>query len=168
MSDSDKMRAELGEYLRRMILYNPETGDLVWKERPAMRIKAGTLAGNINSGGYLSVQVKGKKRPAHRIAWFLYYGTWPKNDIDHINGIKTDNRIVNLRDVASVVNFQNQRKPRKNNKSGFLGVSKKGNRWVAQIQVDGRRTHLGSFEKPEDAYASFLEARRKFYLGNTL
>lgn len=84
---------------------------------------------------------------AHRLAWLYIYGEWPSDQIDHINHIRTDNRIKNLRDASSYENSKNQSIP-KNNTSGVLGVgwNKLGRKWRSNISVNGKRLHLGCFD----------------------
>jgi hypothetical protein len=90
---------------------------------------------------------------AHRLAWFLFYGEWPIYEIDHINGDKTDNRIINLRDVPDRINAQNMGIHR----NGHLpGVSKVGKKWRASIQIGKKQTHLGMFSTQEEAYRAYL------------
>lgn len=125
-------------------------------------------AGGIDVHGYSTLYVDGKQYKAHRLAWLYVHGVWPVNHIDHINGIKTDNRIVNLRDVPNSVNRQNERQQRKRNKSGYMGVSPNKSRWMAQIKANGIHYHLGTYDTPEEAYAIYLENKRKLHIGNTL
>lgn len=154
--------------IRNIILYNQDTGALTWKQSRGGKAKDGAVAGTSHNRGYIIVRVNGRRYLAHRLAWFLYYGVWPEKQIDHINGIRSDNRIVNLRDVSPVVNCQNLRKPTIRNKSGYLGVMPSGDRWMAQIRINGNRTHLGRFKTPEEAHAAYLEAKRRFHEGNTI
>ena len=77
--------------------------------------------GSIDKDGYLIIKVKGKQFKAHRIAWFLYYGYFPKSELDHINRNKLDNRIENLRESNRIE--QNRNKDKKPNKqTGQIGI----------------------------------------------
>lgn len=134
--------------------YDSETGVLWWKAGNF----AGRPAGATQTGGYLQVSVDGRRMLAHRIAWFLFYGTWPSETIDHINGNTSDNRIANLRDLPRRGNQQNVTK-RKDNTSGFLGVSAFRGKWKAQINHRGRKVYLGIYDDPEDAAASYELAK---------
>ena len=91
---------------------------------------------------------------AHRIVWAMTYGYWPGHQIDHINGVRNDNRLCNLREATVAQNPQNQRtSPR--NASGYPGVSwTTDGKWEAHITVDGRRHHLGLFDTAREAYAA--------------
>jgi ribosome biogenesis SPOUT family RNA methylase Rps3 len=96
---------------------------------------------------------------------------WPKHTIDHINGVRTDNRIGNLRDVTQQKNSENMRRPQKRTISGFLGVHvqrRKTVRYLAQIVTDGKLRHLGSYDTAEDAHAAYLEAKRRLHEGCTI
>jgi hypothetical protein len=153
--------------LRDLFDYDPETGIL------SRRIKCGKgLPGPVGwpVRGHLAVQVDAYNHYVHRLAWLHYYGEWPKEQIDHINGDKHDNRIANLRDVPRGHNQQNFRKPNRNNTSGFLGVSwfRKTGRWTASITVDGRRKCIGYYATKEDAYAAYVAAKRRLHAGCTI
>ena len=166
------MKERFLEELRRVLDYSPETGEFRWKVAFANnRIKAGSLAGNVNkSNGRLQVKFQGKNYLSHRLAWLLTYGKWPDEVIDHIDGDPLNNRLANLRDVTSFVNSQNQRKPMSNNKSGYLGVcwDRSNNKFKAQIGLDGKLKQLGYFLTPEEAHDVYLAAKRKFHDGNML
>jgi hypothetical protein len=142
--------------------YNAETGKLYWRVSRGTK-KAGSEAGAVDSRGYVCIMLNGKNCKAHRLAWLVYYKVFPEKDIDHINGIKTDNRICNLREVTVRQNQYNQRKPRMDNKSGYLGVSVYKNRWMASIRINGKTKHLGYFAIPEQASEAYLAAKRKFH-----
>lgn len=111
-------KSMINEFLK----YDPETGSIIWvKERK--NIKIGDKAGWADSGGYNRISFFGKKYLAHRIAWYLYYKAWPTGIIDHINGIKTDNKINNLREVTYSQNAVNTEKTR-NGKLPYVGYDK--------------------------------------------
>lgn len=157
--------------LRQLLDYDPATGVFTWKvTRP--RATAGSVAGSISEKGYRIIGLCGRLYKAHRLAWLYMRGEWPVDQIDHINGIKDDNRIANLRDVTNRVNAQNLKGPRSDNTSGFLGVrsqkTPKARKWTAKIVVDGRHVHLGYFPTPVAAHEAYLSVRRRFYEGNTL
>ena len=156
------------ERLRQILAYDPATGVFTWRMRTAIRATVGSVAGSINSDGYILISIDDRKHRAHRLAWMWMYGEWPKHQVDHINGIRTDNRIVNLRNVSSIVNSQNERSARRNNKTGLLGVRPSGNRFQSAIRIDGNKTHLGCFETPELAHAAYVAAKRKFHEGCTI
>ena len=166
--------------LKEMFTYNQETGDLVWKTRPEhhfsnrrqmMAINArrsGTICGNVRSrGGYvfIGITLNGKGRAtytAHRIIWKMVHGTEPSS-IDHINGVKTDNRLCNLRAVSHSENMKNMRLYR-TNKSGAAGVYRPpgAKSWQAFIKHNGKRIHLGSFQTFDDARDARARAAIKY------
>jgi hypothetical protein len=146
------------EYLRKRLRYEAETGKLFWLAYSGMPPNwlgrfAGKEAftGRITSG-YHTGKIDGRTFFAHRIAWALHYGAAPTGEIDHINGLKTDNRILNLRDATRGENQRNTFM-RRCNTSGFTGVTrhKCTRRWAAQIQVDKKALHLGLFDTKEAA-----------------
>lgn len=150
--------------LKEILDYNPETGLFIWKKRISKCIKIGKLAGFLDNRGYIRITIYKKKFSAHRLAWLYVYGKWPNNIIDHINRIKTDNRINNLRDVSDSENKENRSIPSKSNTTGFLGVSK--NRWKfrATIRVNKIKINLGTFDTPEEAHQYYLNAKKELHI----
>jgi hypothetical protein len=151
---------------RELLLYDPETGDFTWIGGKRSR-RTGKIAGFISRHGYRIISVRGLVIRAHRLAWIFTYGVIPKGDIDHINGVITDNRISNLRDVSKSVNLQNQRKAHSNNKSGFLGVSWRpiSKKWIAQISLNRKVTIVGYFDDPKEAHEAYLAKKREIHEG---
>jgi hypothetical protein len=143
------------ERVREVLDYDPETGVFTRKVRLAHRHQVGDIAGQKHTKGYVLIGVDSELYFAHRLAWLHYYGEWPKNQIDHINRVKTDNRIANLRDVTNAENHRN-RPINSNNKSGHIGVSwaARTGRWQATITVAGKSIFLGQYDKLEDAIAA--------------
>jgi len=107
--------------LKELLHYNPDTGVFTHKSNPDPRAVVGGVVGTINGHGYLILTVDGKTRNAHRLIFLYMDGSFPDKDIDHINGIKTDNRWANLRTVTQSENSKNA-KLSKANKSGLPGV----------------------------------------------
>ena len=136
------------------ILYNPITGNFT---RKVGKNKVGSL----DKDGYLCIKVSNKTYKAHRLAWYLHYGDWPKDQLDHINGVRDDNRIENLREVTSQQNNFN-RKPNSNSTSNYKGVSwcKRDKVWVSQIVVSGKNTRLGNFRSEIEAATAYDNAAR--------
>ncbi len=134
------------EKLKTVLHYNADTGEFTWLQRSKGRRKNG-VAGWQSGKGYIAITLDYKKYRAHRLAWFWVHGEWPADEIDHINGIRDDNRLANLRSVTKSENARNKRRYKKN-KSGANGVSwyKPTGKWVAYLGLGGKRIHLGHFE----------------------
>jgi len=147
------------ERIREALSYNKETGIITWGEDSGTRL-AGRMAGSIDTSGYRRIVVDGKRFRAHRLVWAMSYGRWPGLHIDHINGVRDDNRISNLRLATFGQNSQNIRAPLSSNKHGFLGVKNNKGRWVATISIDRNFMYLGSFATPELAHEEYLKAKR--------
>ena len=131
-------------------------------------VKSGMKAGALDGQGYIHIGFEGKKYKAHRIAWLLHNGEWPEFEIDHINRIRTDNRIKNLRICTRAINMQNKSKQRVNSgirQSKYVGVtwSAYSNKWLARITINGKCKSLGLFEDEELAYSSYLNEKRKLH-----
>lgn len=154
--------------LRCNLDYDPITGLFRWRKDRGTAI-AGNIAGCLHHSGYWQIRFQMNSVFAHRLAWLHYYGSFPIGQIDHINGIRTDNRIANLRDVTASINLQNYRRATSRKKScSYLGVYKQGGRYRARIAVNGKNLHVGCFSNAEDAYAAYLKAKRSLHEGNTL
>jgi hypothetical protein len=163
------------ELLRKLLRYEPSSGKLFWRKRPNEMFKtsgdckrwnatyAGNEAGSLKRDGYISIKVISCVTSSHRIVWAMQTGGWPKGEIDHINGKKTDNRMSNLRDVKHSENMKNQKTP-KNNKSGVAGVfwDKSAKKWKATIYHKNKSIYLGRFEQKDDAIAARLCAQGNY------
>jgi len=108
-----------------------------------------------NRAGYITVWVNGKDHLEHRLVWFYIHGEKPCGMVDHINRVKTDNRIENLRIVEHSTNAHNRTAPNKGNKSGYLGVTLRGSKYEAAIWVKGKNVRLGIFPDAESAHAEY-------------
>ena len=157
------------DYLHKRLRYEPETGKLFWRDCEEMlkswRTRyAGKEAFTADAGnGYRRGSVNNVNFFAHRVGWALHHGKWPSDQIDHINGVRDDNRIINLRVVSYQENGRNA-SMRSDNTSGVCGVvwHKRYKNWQARIKVDGRLKHLGSFATIADAAAARAEASRQY------
>ena len=140
-----------------LLEYDPCTGDVTWKVGRG-HIKSGGKAGYVNpKTNHLHVGINYGQYALHRIAWLLHYKKWPKYCIDHINGNRQDNRIINLRDVPLVLNLRNSKRY-KTNTSGYTGVCFKNNRWIARISRDH---YIGSFRSKRAAISARKKMERK-------
>lgn len=164
------------DLLRELLRYEPDTGKMFWRERPLWMFTAEHYGNDWNAKhknkeafitdtgqGYCCGKVYSKKLKAHRVIWAIHHGAWPDGEIDHINGVRNDNRIENLRVVTSAENNQNRPMP-KNNTSSVMGVNwhKHKSKWIAQIQCNGKNIHLGYFDSLDDASAARADAEAKY------
>ena len=153
--------------LRQLLRYDPDTGDLFWRERPegmftSRRIArswnstfAGKKAGNQKPNGYRYLRIFNRPLYAHRIAYAMSYGRWPAHQVDHIDGDRGNNALVNLRDCTNAENSRNS-KLFSTNTSGHCGVTwdKQTSKWLAQARVNGKQYSLGRHDRLEDAVAA--------------
>lgn len=148
--------------LKNIIHYDPETGVFTWKVNRST-VRAGQRAGGINNGGYRKIRINNKWYTEHRLAWFYIYGEWPSKEVDHINHVRNDNRIENLRDISARANKGNCT----NHTSGFVGVfyHKDTSNWWARIKIDGRSKHLDTFDNPERASIAYQLAKHWLEVG---
>jgi len=147
------------ERLKEVMRYEPETGRLEWKVRISCH-NPGEHAGCVKMDGYVYVNLDKNRMFGHRMAWALYYGRWPEHQLDHINGVRSDNRIENLREVTGSVNQHNRRDMiRKNGSLKGTSFRKKIGLWKAEIIIDGKRFHLGMFPSEKAAHEMYVEAK---------
>ena len=148
-------------YLKERLHYDASTGVFTWINPKRRDMRPGDVAGTV-SKGYELIMIVGVKFFAHRLAWMYTYGHWPRNDIDHINGVKTDNRLINLRDIPRAQNVQNQKRAHKDSQTGIKGVSinPKTGKYVARICTNGKPLHIGSFDDMESASLARREHER--------
>ncbi len=147
--------------LQALFHYDPLTGifTALTSRRGGCRI--GSVVGSPHVAGYLTVMVEGKNYLLHRLAWFYTYGVWPLNDTDHRDGVRSNNRLKNLREATRVENCQNTLwNP---GKSGYLGASKVGHRWRVQIKSGNKKHHIGYFDTPELANEAYLAAKAELH-----
>lgn len=151
------------EGLRALLEYDPASGVFHWKIRPHRgRTLAGALAGSLNRDGYRVIMIKNRAYMAHRLAWLHVHGEWPRNEVDHANRIRSDNRIANLREATRTQNRANTT-IRRNNTSGFKGVTLLKKPWRARIKVNGKIIELGKFKTAEEAHAAYVAAAEKYH-----
>lgn len=163
-----KMPKFTPEQLREKFSYDPETG--VFRLRVCrVSARVGTEVGSHDAHGYAQVTIgSGNVLKAHRVAWAMHYGVWPDGEIDHINGVRDDNRISNLRCVETRINAQNKREAIKTSRTGYLGVSPHSNGYRAHITVDRKQKYLGYFKDPKLAHEAYLAAKRLLHEGCTI
>lgn len=152
------------EVLKKLFLLDSENGNLVWLKNQGKAL-TGNIAGKIRRDGYIYIGVHGKRYMAHRLIWLYVHGEMPTHEIDHVNGVRVDNTLSNLREATPSQN-QHNKCTYLNNTSGFKGVVKikTSGKWNAQIQVKGRpRIHIGSFNTPKEASVAYKKAAAELH-----
>lgn len=150
------------EYVREKLFYNALTGELHWNSTKRAHL-LGKNAGSLNSDGYRVINFGARGQFfAHRLAWLLSYGAQPEEEIDHIDGNRLNNALVNLRMAGRIDQCRN-RNVQRNNSVGLKGVRRRGNKWQARIHIHGQSKCLGVFTTPEAAYAAYSEAARHHF-----
>jgi hypothetical protein len=146
------------ERLRDVLHYDPGTGVFTWRMRTSRCVHVGDVAGMIHvHDGYRRIGIDGLLYKASRLAWLYTTGEFPTSGIDHVNLVRADDRLCNLREATSSQNNANA-PMRKDAKSGFKGVHRRKNKWVAEIQVNGKHIHLGAFDSAERAFIEYCFA----------
>jgi len=150
--------------LKELLHYDPETGVFTWRVG-RVGCRAGSIAGSLNGCGYRQIGIDRRMHLLHRIAFLYVTGGFPQEELDHINGVRDDNRWVNLREATGSENRHNLGGPPSHNTSGFLGVywCKRRQKWVAEIKLRGRKRHLGYFDTAEEAHATYLKAKDELH-----
>lgn len=149
--------------LLELLDYNPEIGLFRWRQQRSWRAPVGSVAGVVDRHGHRTMMVDQERFMAHRLAWFYVYQEWPPNEIDHINGLRDDNRILNLRLAVRWQQRGNQKR-RADNRSGFKGVKRAGkNSWIARCRIHGKEYTKCGFRSPEDAHVAYLEMAKSIF-----
>lgn len=161
--------------LLEMFSYDPSTGELRWRERPASHYSsplqcrranaqfAGTVAGHTEPGRYVFVRCQGRNQYVHRVIFKMMTGKAPV-EIDHLNRKKADNRWLNLREATPSQNKSNRMRPVRSS-TGLKGVSThpNTNKFRARIKLAGKEVHLGLFETVEEAHAAYCVAAQRLH-----
>ena len=149
--------------LKRLLHYDPETGDFTWlvARKGTLRCKT---AGTKHNRGYRTIHLNYKCYLAHRLAWLYMMGDWPKHTIDHINGIRDDNRWSNLREATRQENNFNS-SSRKLSSSVYKGVfwAKRNKKWISKINFNNKQIHIGYFDCEIEAAKAYNEEAKKRY-----
>lgn len=169
MSESKSTLTQEG--LKELLAYDAESGVFTWRLDASTKRKAGSVAGCLAPTGYVVIRIPGDRlHAAHRLAWLYVHGQMPSEDVDHVDGRKAHNAIRNLRLAPQVLNQQNRKAARVDNKAGLLGVclDKRTGRWRAEIKANKVRKFLGRFQTKEEACAAYLSAKRELHPFGTL
>lgn len=157
--------AELSaEYLRERFNYCSETGILTWRTSRGTRSRVGAVVGSVGNHGYLVVNLEGQPRLLHRLIWTMVHGAEPKEEIDHANHARTDNRLCNLREATRQQNLANKR-VRRDSQIGVKGVrwDAESQMWRASITAGGKTKWLGRRKDPEEAGRLYAEAAKELF-----
>ena len=148
------------EQLVANFLYDPETGKF-YKKIDGSFVEQG----NYGKHRYGEICLNNTSYLAHRMAWLYFYKEMPSSHIDHINGIKGDNRIANLRLADDSLNMQNVVKATSASKSGIRGVSfdSRRNKWLCQLTLRGKRINIGRFKTKEEAAEAYIKAKKMYH-----
>jgi hypothetical protein len=134
------------EELKKHLNYNPTTGCFIW----LTGVRKGKIAGTL-SVGYVRISLNCKSYPAHRLAWLYVFGEIPKDMLDHINMVKSDNRICNLREVSNAENQLNKNKVR--SLTGYVGVRlNNSGSYTATYSDKQKKIHIGCFKTADEAH----------------
>ena len=147
--------------LLEVLFYDKQTGVFTRKA-------SGRVVGSDNGNGYLKISIDDTQHRAHRLAMYYVTGEWPTDQVDHIDGNRSNNVWVNLRQLNGQENTHNQRGPHKTGTTGFLGVRAHKGRFHAVIAVDRKRKHLGTFDTAESAHAAYVAAKRQNHSSCTI
>jgi hypothetical protein len=157
MSDLNSTR------LRELLNYDPDTGVFTWRIAANRAVPIGRIAGYVSADGYRAIRINGRGYPAHRLAWLYAKGTFPGTALDHMNGVRDDNRISNLREATAAQNAQNRARPQGANPHIGVYWYAQRRKWRALIWVAGRVKHLGLFTTPEAARDAYLQAKESLH-----
>jgi hypothetical protein len=139
-----------------------QDGTLTWRVRMANCLQIGDIAGRRHvKAGYHEIKIDGKLYRRSRLVYCWHHGYFPENDVDHINRLRHDDRVENLREVARQCNNRNC-KIRRDNSSGIKGVSweKTQKKWKAHIAVDKKTYTLGRYKSLANAACARLAAEQ--------
>jgi len=159
----DKEALITQEYLKSILEYNPDTGEFIRLVRTANCTQISDIVGTLDkSTGYIRISICNISYRAHRLAWLYMTGEWPKYKIDHIDRIRSNNQVVNLRDINK---NEFNKGFYKNNNIGIVGVTiVKSLRYKAVIGVNGKGIYLGTFDTLEEASIAYEEAKLKYHI----
>lgn len=149
--------------LRELLRYDPLTGFFRWAGPKVGRDLGCPIGSGRKPNSYIRISLSDERHYAHRLVWLYIYGTWPEHGVDHINGVRSDNRLSNLRDADQTHNAANVGAYRTNT-SGYRGVYRHHDgRWRAKIKAHREYVHLGLFATPEEASEAYKAAAKNYY-----
>lgn len=158
------------EEARQLLDYNQDTGAFRWRHRSLGTFSnrrlgkvwntryAGQTITHKRANGYIFIIINNREYLAHRIAWLVSTGKLPVNQIDHVNGVRDDNRLMNLREATQSENNQNR--------SSVLGCQYLHGKWRGRIKINRKTICLGSFDTKEDAHSAYCAAKARLHTFN--
>jgi hypothetical protein len=151
------------DYVLEHLSCDAKNGLLFWRNTGG-RKRTGASAGSLCHNGYVYVRLDGMMHKRSRLLWFVHHGEWPNNELDHINRVRTDDRLVNLRNVTSAQNGWN--KNSRIGQSGTVGVCfhKETGKWRPRIQANGKIVSLGLYQTVVEAAEAYQAAKLKFHV----
>lgn len=178
-----KLNPVTADQARTLLDYDPETGEFRWRARtPEMFVAKGQLsqetlcrmwnakyAGQLTGEstyypGYHRLGILGRIYLAHRVAWLISFGEWPKEDIDHVDGNRARNVLSNLREASRAQNLQNiSAKSWREGKLVGASQIRKNGRWRATISANYEIFHLGTFDSELEAHQAYVEAKSRLH-----
>lgn len=155
--------------LRELLNYDAETGAFNWLVDHG-RHRAGDRAERKAAKGYRGITVDGRPYLCHRLAWFIVHGEWPTMDVDHKDGVRSNNAASNLRHGSRSFNMQNLRRAHADTQSKLLGayLDKRRGYWVSRICKNGKSLDLGRFQSAQEAHQAYVAAKRVLHEGCTI
>lgn len=154
--------------IKELFHYDPETGVFLWKVALSKKVKPLSAAGCLNGAGYVQIGFYKQLQLAHRLAWIYMIGKWPNHEVDHIDGVRTNNSWSNLREATPKQNRENLPLSKKNT-SGFRGVTwhKKAKKWCAQVTHNYKGFYIGLFDTAEEAAKAAAHKRAELFTHDT-
>uniref|UniRef100_A0AAU6W2Q4 HNH nuclease domain-containing protein n=3 Tax=unclassified bacterial viruses TaxID=12333 RepID=A0AAU6W2Q4_9VIRU len=149
------------------LVYEPDTGVFRWLHRHGGKANAGAIAGSLKTTGYIQILYKRKMYNAHRLAYLFITGSLPDAgfEVDHIDGVRSNNAWVNLRLCTKFENQQN-RKLDRDSSSGLMGACLVRGRWYSQISFNRKKYILGYYDTKEDAHNAYLKKKAELHKFN--
>lgn len=137
--------------LKELITYDPNTGIMKWRKKNRHSKPENVCDGYYNNKGYLLLCINYRQYVQHQLAWLYITGSWPKEQLDHIDGKRDNNIFSNLREATNRQNCYNKFA------KGFY-LNKERGKYMSRIRVDGKDIFLGWFNNKIDARKSYIEA----------
>lgn len=152
------------ERLKQLLHYDAPSGVFRWRGSWGNCRQPWSVAGRKNDKGYVVIDIESRTFRAHRLAWFYTHGAWPKNQLDHRNGVRDDNKLSNLRDATNKENHENFTLSRVNT-TGHRGVSwdKSRQAYTAKVTHHGKTINIGRFDTADEAGAAASAKRTELF-----